>query len=318
METVELLFEGVRLAFGFLILLFLSGFNFSLIFFPRSAELSITDRLVYSALMSVSSLIAFVLFMDIVFDVDTMIRNVSLIICFFAEIVLLFWWYERWHLNSPLKDGGGPHLAADGDQKYRTRELNAAKDRFREDTRTRVVYHEHQQSGPNHIDHSYLMDVGGDIDIQKVMENKVKVTDSVIFPPPYPKTRYFELVLREYHADGSSLVDDLQIYPVFVTKNHKGTSTGSGTPQITERIHTKTSTAEIQWIYSQDFHIFDIIHTEDTLNQMVDRIMGKLDTIAISLKNGVHVSSHAEDRQILRLSLIHISEPTRRTPISYA
>ena len=76
---------------------------------------------------------------------------------------------------------------------------------------TEVIYHEYQKSGRNHIDHSYLIDIGEEIDIQQVMEYKWKVFDSVILKPPPPRTRYFELVINEYAADGSSLIDDLQV-----------------------------------------------------------------------------------------------------------
>jgi len=108
------------------------------------------------------------------------------------------------------------------------------------------------------------MDIREEIDIQQVIEKKLKVTDSVIVRPPYPRTRYFELVIREYKEDELSLVDDLQVNPVLVTKDPDRLFLGfvrkQGTVKITERIHTKTSTSEVQWIYSHDFHIFAIIH----------------------------------------------------------
>ena len=45
---------------------------------------------------------------------------------------------------------------------------------------TELVYHEYQKSGRNHINHSYLVDIGEEIDIQQVMDYKWKVFDSVI------------------------------------------------------------------------------------------------------------------------------------------
>src|SRR5665647_612600 len=320
MDTVAVLLDTLRIVFGFFLLLFLPGFNLSLIFFPRSSDLSIINRLVYSTVLSISSVIALVLFMDVVLGVNTTPRNITLFICVFSEIVLLVWWCERWYLNSRLKNRLEQRLSADYQkvQRYYTRELNATRDRFREDTRTIVVYHESQQSGLNHIEHSYLMDIGEEIDIQQVIENKLKVTDSVIVEPPYPRTPYFELVIREYKEDGLSLVDDLQIYPVLVTKKPDRTILRfikrRGSTHITERIYKKTSTTEVQWVYSHDFHLFGIIHAEDTLDQMVGRIMGKLDEIAISQKNGIPISSYAEDRQILRDAIDTVIERPRLTP----
>ena len=167
MDTVAVLLDTLRIVFGFFLLLFLPGFNLSLIFFPRSSDLSIINRLVYSTVLSISSVIALVLFMDVVLGVNTTPRNITLFICVFSEIVLLVWWCERWYLNSRLKNRLEPRLSADYQkvQRYYTRELNATRDRFREDTRTIVVYHESQQSGLNHIEHSYLMDIGEEIDI---------------------------------------------------------------------------------------------------------------------------------------------------------
>ena len=155
------------------------------------------------------------------------------------------------------------------------------------------------QSGLRHIDHSYLMDTGEEIDIQQVAENKLYVTESYLLEPPYPKTRYFEVLIREYYDDGLSQVDHLQIYPVLVTKNKKRTVSGPArqydTHQITKRIYQKTNTTEIQWIYSHDFQIYAIIHDEDTLNQMVNWVLGKLDEIVISAKSGIHISLPEED-----------------------
>jgi hypothetical protein len=74
---------------------------------------------------------------------------------------------------------------------------------------TDVVYHEYQKIDRHHISHSYLIDVGDEIEIQQVMEYKWKVYDSVILKPPHPKTRYFELVATEYRDKDVSLIDDL-------------------------------------------------------------------------------------------------------------
>ena len=155
---------------------------------------------------------------------------------------------------------------------------------------TEVIYHEYQKSGRNHIDHSYLIDIGEEIDIQQVMEYKWKVFDSVILKPPLPRTRYFELVINEYTADGSSLIDDLQVYPVLVIKKPDfrilGLVIRRGDWHITERIYKKANTTEIQWIYSDDFHLFAITHAQDNLERMVEQIVLKIDEIATSVKPG--------------------------------
>ncbi|MDO9323602.1 MAG: hypothetical protein Q7T80_01455 [Methanoregula sp.] len=169
---------------------------------------------------------------------------------------------------------------------------------------TEVVYHEYQKSDKNHIDHSYLIDVGEEIDIQQIMEYKWKVFDSVILKPPHPRTRYFELFITEYTLDGASSIDDLQVYPVLVNKKPDlrvlGFVLKRGDWIITERIYKKANTTEIQWIYSDDFHLFAITHAHDSLEHMVEEIVSKIDEIASSVKTGYRVYSHMENQRMRR------------------
>jgi hypothetical protein len=159
------------------------------------------------------------------------------------------------------------------------------------------------RTGSNHTDHTYLIDVGEAIDIQQVDETKGKVSGPSLLPPPYPKTWYFELVIREFNDGNVSLIDDLQLYPVMVNRKPDLTFLGyrirRGALKIAERIYKKTDTVEVQWIYSHDFHLFAILYAEDTLVQMVNRILLKLDEIATSIKRGSRVPSHLEDTQKL-------------------
>ncbi len=169
---------------------------------------------------------------------------------------------------------------------------------------TEVVYHEFQKSKRNHIDHSYLIDVGEEIDIQQIMEYKWKVFDSVILKPPHPRTRYFELVINEHIHDGTSMIEDLQVYPALVMKKPDlrilGYVLKRGDWVIIERIYKKANTTEIQWIYSDDFHLFAITHAQDNLERMVEQILVKIDEIATSIKTGYRVYSHMENQRMRR------------------
>ena len=282
--------------------------------------MSILDRLVYAAVLGITSVIAFVVFIDLMPGLELTPENLTIIASVFSAGALMVWLCERWYLNRRLITHPEPQISEDSPdhQRYYSREINAAKDQFRQDTRTVVVYHESERlSGMNFISHSYLLDVGEEIDIQQVVENKVKGTESFILESPYPKTRYFELILLEHDEGPFSLVDDLQIYPVHVTTKPDSKSSGTtlqrDTLLITERISTKTSTEEVQWIYSHDFHIFAFIHAEDTLDQMVDRVLGILDEIVIAAKSGVRFNPSAEDRQRLRAPFDAVSEEPRDT-----
>src|SRR5512139_45381 len=87
-----------------------------------------------------------------------------------------------------------------------------------------------------------------------------------------------------------------------------------GALMITKRLFKKTETSEIQWIYSHDFHLFAILYSEDTLVQLVERVLLKLDEIAMSIKSGTRVSSHLEDMQKLRAETGTITEKPRKVP----
>jgi hypothetical protein len=169
---------------------------------------------------------------------------------------------------------------------------------------TEVVYHEYQKIDKNHIDHSYLVDVGEEIEIQQVMEYRWKVFDSVILKPPHPKTRYFELVVNEYRDGDTSLIEDLQVYPVNAArlpdKKIWGITLRKGDWHITERIYKKANTTEIQWIYTDDFHLFAITHAQDQLDMIVDAMVAKIDEIATSIRTGYRVYSHMENQRIHR------------------
>lgn len=177
-------------------------------------------------------------------------------------------------------------------------------DIFRGDWMTAIIYHQHQKVDKDHINHSYLIDVGDEIEVQQIMEYKWKVFDSVILKPPNPRTRFFELVIKEYFDRNSSLIDDLQIYPVQAKQKPDirilGFTIKKGNWVITERIYKKTNTTEVQWIYTDDFHLFAITHATDPLDAIVDQIVSMIDNIASSIRNGYRISSHIENQRMRR------------------
>jgi uncharacterized membrane protein len=147
MDTITVILGGLRVILG-LLLVFIPGFALSLVIFPRLTDLSIFDRLVYSAVLSIVSAIALVLFMDLVPGLEPTLENLTLVAGVFSAGVLMFWLCERWYLNRRLKKHPEPQISEDSlnHQRYYSREINAAKDQFRQDTRTVVVYHESERS----------------------------------------------------------------------------------------------------------------------------------------------------------------------------
>jgi len=177
---------------------------------------------------------------------------------------------------------------------------------------THIIYHEYERVDKKHIHHSYLIDVGDDIEIQQVMEYKWKVFDSVILKPPHPVTRFFELVIQELEEKDSSVIEDLHVYPVHARRKPDisffGFRIKRGDWTITERIYKKVNTNEIQWIYTDDFHLFAITHASDRLDSMVEQIVTRIGEIAASIKGGYRVSSHMENQQIRREAFDSVME----------
>ena len=322
MDTVPVILGILRIILGFLLLVFVPGFALSLVIFPRLTDLGILDRLVYAAVLGSTTAIAFVVFMDLVPGLELTPENLTLIVGVFSAGVLIFWLCERWYLIRRSIKHPEPQVPEDSPdhQRYYSREINAAKDQFRQDTHTVVVYHESERlSGMNFVTHSFLLDIAEEIGIQQIAENKLKGTDRIIPETPCPKTRYFELIILEHNDGSSSLVDDLQIYPVHVTTrpgtDFPATTLKRDTLLITERIYKKTSTGEVQWIYSHDFHIFAFIHAEDTPARMVDRILGILDEIVIAAKTGVRVHLSDGKWQIMRGAFDEAGEKPHGTAV---
>lgn len=107
MDTVALILDGLRVILGFLILLFMPGFALSLAIFPRISDLGISDRLVYSLVLSIVSDIVFVVFMGVVPWLEPTPENLALVVCVFSDIVFMFWLGEWWYLNRRKKKHSG-------------------------------------------------------------------------------------------------------------------------------------------------------------------------------------------------------------------
>lgn len=167
---------------------------------------------------------------------------------------------------------------------------------------TAILYHQYQKVDRNRISHFFLIDVEDEIEVQQIMEYKWKVFDSVVLKPPHPKTRFFELVIKEYHGHSSSLIEDLHIYPVNAKQKPDikflGLTLKKGNWEVTERMCKKASTTEIQWIYTDDFHLFAITHATEPLDIMVDQIVSKIDDIASSIRSGYRIPSHMENQRM--------------------
>ena len=130
MDIIAVISGGLRAVLGFLLLLIIPGFTLSLLFFPRLADLRFLDRLVYSTVMSIGSVIAIVLFMDVFLGVNTKPDNITLFILLFSVLALVIWICERKYLASRFK----VHLESviAGDYRILRNYYNQIKDALKE------------------------------------------------------------------------------------------------------------------------------------------------------------------------------------------
>ncbi len=302
MDLVTVIFAGLQV-FWVISLFFMPGFVITLVRFPRLNEIGVIWRLVYSVIASIVFILAFVLVMNVL-GLDPTPGNIGPVIAVFLACMLIIWLSEVFSAGRRFQEWIDSHLSRSVTfgviRRNFSRRLHAALDPGRTST-TIVVFHESRSSGRNHISHSWLLNVGREIAIQEIVEYKGKTSGRVILPPPYPKTRYIELSVLEYNDGRVSLVDDLQVYPVHVARNLTSTIPGlkpkRGILDIADRIYKKTAVTEVQWIYTRDFHLLAVTWPDDTLDQMVDRVIAKIDQIVVSLQCGIEVALGAEDQK---------------------
>jgi uncharacterized membrane protein len=103
MDTAGVIFENLKVIFGFLLLFFIPGFAISLIYFPRLSDLHLSERLAYSTVLSIGSVVGLVLFMDVGLGLDATPYKIYVVICAFSIVAFIIWGFEIWFLNSSLK-----------------------------------------------------------------------------------------------------------------------------------------------------------------------------------------------------------------------
>ena len=100
MDTVPVILGVLRIIIGFLLLVFIPGFAISLVIFPRLIDMSILDRLVYAAVLGITSAIAFVVFMAVVPGLEPTLENLTIVAGVFSAGIFMVWLCERWYLNN--------------------------------------------------------------------------------------------------------------------------------------------------------------------------------------------------------------------------
>ncbi len=128
MDAVTILTEGLPVVFCFVLFVFVPGFLFSLVIFPRKNSLSAIDRLVYSTVFGTSSGIALVMFLYSVLGLDITPVHFILAAGVFSAVLLMVWACERGYLNRQAGEHRKPDIPADQEYPRFSRTAPAAPD----------------------------------------------------------------------------------------------------------------------------------------------------------------------------------------------
>ncbi|MEN6442854.1 MAG: hypothetical protein ABFC71_03785 [Methanoregula sp.] len=180
---------------------------------------------------------------------------------------------------------------------------------------TIILSHTVTDTDRDHRIHTYLVDLGYEIDIHQVMEYRHDVFESIVLGPPYAATRFFEISITESKKRGGSGIRDLEVYPVTAKKNPDfriwGFCIRPGKWTITGRLFRRGATTSIQWIYTDDFNIFAITQDQDDPKIVAEQVIEKIEEIARSIKIQSPILSHTESQQRNRETFNRVLEKQR-------
>lgn len=166
-----------------------------------------------------------------------------------------------------------------------------------------IVFHKNHRIGWRHSRHTYLVDVGSDIEIRE-LEISDLFEDRPL-APPHPSTRYFEIEIDEIPSGGTRSFVFKNIWPVRARRKPDWhilkfrIRRGSWT--ITGRIRSESKTSETQWIYADDFNMLFVSSGGRHDGAMLaSLIVEKLHLIAQSIRSGTPVLSEFENQQSCR------------------
>jgi hypothetical protein len=164
---------------------------------------------------------------------------------------------------------------------------------------TGIVYHRAKRTAWSRVRHTYLVDVGGSIDVP--LMDVSKLYENCILDPPYPKIQYFEIEIDELREGGRKAALFQNIFPVHAEKkpdwHFLRFRIRPGRWTILERIHFPTDTGEAQWLYTDDFNILFLSSGgRHDLEMLTSLITAKLNAIAQSIRDGNRIPSEFENQ----------------------
>jgi hypothetical protein len=168
---------------------------------------------------------------------------------------------------------------------------------------THVVEHKSFRYTWELVRHTYLVDLGNEIDIQLVGISPA--LQPCILPPPSPRTSFFEVEIDQIQKGGKTVFSFRNICPVELSQkpdwNPFHLAKKSGNTRITRRFQAQDGNKEIRWLYTDDFFLISLSSGDrHDLEMLISLTMGKLNMIALSIQSGKRIRSEFENQQKYR------------------
>lgn len=99
-----MILELLRAIFGLVLVLFIPGYALTWAFYPERKDITDSERIALSFALSISGVMLWVLFIDLVLGIDTTPLNLVLAIIFLSLLSLVIWRIHLKCINLGLKD----------------------------------------------------------------------------------------------------------------------------------------------------------------------------------------------------------------------
>jgi RNA polymerase subunit RPABC4/transcription elongation factor Spt4 len=171
---------------------------------------------------------------------------------------------------------------------------------------THVVEHKIFRYSWELVRHTYLVDLGNEIDIQQVEISPSH--EGRFLPRPYPRTSFFEAEIDQIQKGGKTVFSFRNICPVEICQkpdwNPFNLVRKSGNLRIIRRFQSQEGETEIRWLYTDDFFLISLSSGDrHDLDMLISLIIGKLNMIALSVQSGKRIRSEFEHQQQYRADM---------------
>ncbi|HUH79417.1 MAG TPA: hypothetical protein VLY83_05925 [Methanoregula sp.] len=171
---------------------------------------------------------------------------------------------------------------------------------------TDTLLHTSRKAAAGGVVHTYLIDIGPDIEIHGIGEDGRLTSTPFFTTEPVTATRFFEVVLDAAGANTLASIRDIRVSPVHAKRTGGLSLFGfvliGGKWIVTERPEF-SGYGSRQWAYTDDFNLLHVTSGDMDVETMAGLIVDRINAIANSIRAGNRAPSHAENRYAYQESI---------------